>query len=258
MRDRTRLAAITVVLLTAAALRLIGLTALPQGLRDEEIAQLKIAALARSGAIAPFYNVDDPSGGREGLFAALHGWLSIPLGHGQLPLRSLALWCGVLSVALTYALGRRLFGHYAGLVAGIGMALTFYPILVGRAITSEALALPLIGLGLLLIADAVHLRRQIAPLPPQSAAYVLLGVVLALSAYAHWSGLFAVLLFIVFIAYLRLTRQPISRRVIGYALFGLLIALIVAIPYIGATIRAFPISSLNRLWLSRLRAWARF
>ena len=239
------------MLLAAAALRLVGLTVLPQGLRDEEIAQLEIAALARSGAIAPFYNVDDPSGGREGLFAALHGWLSIPLGKGELPLRSLAVWCGVLSVALTYALGRRLFGHYAGLVAGIGMALSFYPILVGRSITSEALALPLIALALLLIADAVHLRRQIAPLPPQSAAYVSLGVVLALSAYAHWSGLFAVLLFGVFIAYLRLTRQPISRRVLGYALFSLLIGLIVAIPYIGATIRAFPISSLNRLWLSR-------
>ncbi|PJF30792.1 MAG: hypothetical protein CUN51_06305 [Candidatus Thermofonsia Clade 1 bacterium] len=251
LAQRTRLAAIIAVLLAAATLRIIGLTTLPQGFRDEEIVQLEIAALARSGAIASFYNVDDPNGGREGLFAVLHGWLSLPFGAGQLPLRVFAVWCGLLSLALIYTLGRRLFGHFAGLVAAIGMALTFYAIIVGRSITREALTLPLITLVLLLIAAAVHLRRQIAPQSPRLATYVLLGLALALTAYAHWIGLFLVPLFIAFVAYLRLTHQPISRRVIGYSLFSLLIALIVAIPYIGATLRAFPISSLNTLWLSR-------
>ncbi len=251
LAQRTQLAAITAVLLAAAALRIIGLTTLPQGFRDEEIVQLETAILARSGAIASFYNVDDPNGGREGLFGALYGWLGTLAGRGQLPLRMFAVWCSLLSAAVLYRLGRRLFGHFGGLVAAIGTALTFYTIIVGRSITREALTIPLIGLALLLTAAAVHLRRVIVPSSPRSTTYVLLGIILALTAYTHWIGLFLVPLFIAFVAYLRLTRQPISRRVIGYSLFSLLIACIAAIPYIGATLRAFPISSLNTLWLNR-------
>ncbi|PJF36587.1 MAG: hypothetical protein CUN49_04650 [Candidatus Thermofonsia Clade 1 bacterium] len=251
LAQRTRLAAIVAVLLAAAALRILALTTLPQGFRDEEIAQLEIAALVRSGAIASFYNVNDPNGGREGLFGILQGWLSLVLGKGQLPLRILAVWCSLLSIALLYALGKRLFGHFAGLVAAIGMALTLYSILLGRSITREALALPLIVLSLMTMARAVHLRRHIALKAPHSATFALLGVLIALTAYTHWIGLLLLALFVIFIAYLRWSRQPISRRVIGYSLFSLLIALITAIPYIGATVRAFPISSLNTLWLNR-------
>jgi 4-amino-4-deoxy-L-arabinose transferase-like glycosyltransferase len=195
--------------------------------------------------------VDDPNGGREGLFGVLHGWLSIFFGKGQLPLRFFAVGCSLLSVALVYALGRRLFGHFSGLVAAIGMALTFYPIIIGRSITREALAVPLITLALLVMAGAVHLRHHIQPALPQVALYASLGALIALTAYAHWIGLLLVPLFGVFISYLLATRQPISRRVISYSLFGALIALIVAIPYIGATVRTFPISSLNTLWSNR-------
>lgn len=258
LAQRTKLATITAVLLIAAALRIIGLTSLPSGFRDEEIAQLDIATLARSGAIASFYNVDDPDGGREGLFGILHGWLGIAFGKGLLPLRIFAVLCGLLSVALTYALGRRLFRHYGGLVAAIGMAFTLYPIVVGRSITREALALPLITLTLLMIAAALHMRRRIEPDAPQTTAYALLGAVIVLTAYTHWSGLLLIVLFVAFIAYLRLTRQAISRRVIGYSAFGLLVILIMGIPYISATIRAFPISSLNTLWHNRPESLGEF
>jgi hypothetical protein len=44
LAQRTRLAAITAVLFVAAALRIIGLTTLPQGFRDEEIVQIEIGA----------------------------------------------------------------------------------------------------------------------------------------------------------------------------------------------------------------------
>lgn len=258
LAQRTRLAAVTAVLLAAAALRIIGLTVLPQGFRDEEIVQLEIAALARSGAIASFYNVGDPNGGREGLFAALHGWLSIPFGKGQLPLRMFAVGCSLLSVALTYTLGKRLFGHFAGLVAALGMALTLYSVIVGRSITREALAIPLIVLATYLIAAAVHLRRHITPQLPQSTTFVMLGVVIVLAAYTHWIGLLLLPLLIAFVVYLRWTRQPISRRVIGYSLFSLLIVLIAAIPYIGATLHAFPNSGLNTLWLNRPETLSEF
>lgn len=235
----------------AAALRIIGLTSLPAGFRDEEIAQLDIATLARSGALASFYNVNDPEGGREGLFGILHGWLGIAFGRGLLPLRIFAVLCGLLSVALTYALGRRFFRHYGGLVAALGMAFTFYPVVVGRSITREALALPLITLALLMIAAALHVRRHVAPNAPQTSTYALLGVVMMLTAYTHWIGLLLLPLFVAFIAYLRLTRQAISRRVVGYSAFGLLVMVIVGIPYLSATLRAFPISGLNTLWYNR-------
>jgi len=249
LAQRTRLAAITAVLFVAAALRLTGLTTLPPGFRDEEIVQIEIGVLSRSGAIASFYDVDDPNGGREGLFGVLHGWLSVFFGKGQLPLRFFAVGCSLLSVALVYALGRRLFGHFSGLVAAIGMALTFYPIIIGRSISREALAVPLIALALLVMASAVHLRRHVQPALPQAALYASLGALIALTAYAHWIGLLLVPLFGAFIVYLLVTRQPISRRVISYSLFSALIALIVAIPYIGATVRTFPTVSYTHLTL---------
>jgi len=251
LAQRTRLAAITAVLFAAAALRLAGLTTLPPGFHDEEIVQIEIGALARSGAIASFYAVDDASSGREGLFGVLHGWLSIFFGKGQLPLRFFAVGCGLLSVALLYALGRWLFGHFSGLVAAIGMALTFYPIIIGRSIAREALAVPLIALTLLVMASAVHLRRHVQPALPKAALYASLGALIALTAYAHWIGLLLAPLFGAFVVYLLVTRQPILRRVVSYSLFSALIALIVAIPYIGATVHTFPISSLNTLWSNR-------
>ncbi|GAB4553952.1 MAG: hypothetical protein OHK0023_23560 [Anaerolineae bacterium] len=239
------------VLLIAAALRVIGLTHLPAGLSGEEVHQLSIAQSARDGIIASFYRVGEPPSGREGLFGMIHAATSTFFGGGLLPTRALSVFSSLIGVALTYALGRRLFGGFAGLIAAISAAVTLYLIISGRSVTPEAIAYPLITAALLLITQSLHIRQHVMPDPPQVISYAAMGFIFAMVAYTHWAGVFIIPIYGVYLTYLIRTKQRLSRRAIGHSGFALLIMLIALIPYLGFTLRAFDVSGLGTLWALR-------
>ncbi len=251
MSRRLGLVLIILVLLVAALLRIGGLTRVPPGFNDEEIVNIHIAETVRTGIIASFYNVGDPGGGREGLYPILQALFMGFLGDGLLSYRALAVCCGLLSVALMYALARRLFGRMAGLIAALTLATSLWPILLARSAIRETLLLPLFLAILLILARALHLRRTVEPDPPTTLTYAILGVLIAAAGYTHWTGLLAGPLVVLFIIYLIATRQTISRRVIGFGGFALLVALILAIPYLTFTLRAYRLSGLYIFWANR-------
>jgi 4-amino-4-deoxy-L-arabinose transferase-like glycosyltransferase len=248
---RLEILLITLVFLLAAALRLTDLTRLPPGFSNEEITNISISEMVRTGAIASFYNVGDPGSGREGLYPLAQALVANLLGDGRLPYRILSVWCGLISLALLYSLTRRLFGQFAGLIAALMLTVTFWPVLLSRAVIRETLLLPLLLVTLLIMTRALHLTRRIEPNPPSTLMYTALGVLIASLAYTHWSGLVLIGLFVVFIIYLVVSRQPISRRVLGYSSFALLVLLIVAIPYITFTARVPVLSGFNAFWSQR-------
>lgn len=87
---------------------------------------------------------------------------------------------GLVSVALTYLLGRALFGRLAGLVAGLLVALSGPLIIYEHYVLAEALFIPLLlGFGLALV-EAV--RRRSGRL------FILAGVLLALASLARPVG----------------------------------------------------------------------
>ena len=170
---------------------------------------------------------------------------------GSLNLRILSVWCGLTSVAIMYALGKRLFGTFAGLIAAATLAVSFWPVLLSRLAIHETLLLPLACGGLLAFSHALHLRRTVEPDAPRTRAYMTLGVIAAALAYTQWTGLILIPFAASYLAFLILTRQQISRRVINASVFSFVIATILGIPYLTFTLRAFHLSGFYSLWATR-------
>lgn len=124
MTRRIDLVLITLLLLLAAFVRINALSRLPIGFNDEEITYLRVAETARAGQVSVFYDIGNAGAldnahytGREVLFPALEALSTALSGDGLLCYRIVPMLAGLLSVALAYALGRRLFGTLEGLVA---------------------------------------------------------------------------------------------------------------------------------------------
>lgn len=239
------------ILLAAAAIRITDLTRLPPGFNDDEIRGIQVAGMTRQGVVASLYNVGDPAGGYEGLYPALQGILTSLIGNGLLCYRILSMWCGLISIALMYALARRLFGHFAGMGAAVALTVTFWPVLLSRSAIREALLLPVVLALLLVMARALHLGRNIEPDTPMTTPYTVLGVLMITAMYTHWTGILTVPLFVIFLIYLIATRQPISRRVLSFAGFAFLVAIILGIPYLTFSLRSPALSALHVFWANR-------
>jgi mannosyltransferase len=111
---------LSLTLLLAFAIRALWLDSQP--LWRDEVDALRFASAAwpelrasftRMGFNGPFYHL------------LLRGWVGLA-GESETALRFFSLWWGVLGVALTYALGGRLFGRRAGLIAALLSALSPY------------------------------------------------------------------------------------------------------------------------------------
>lgn len=242
---------ILLVLLIAAALRILDLTRLPNGYNDEEITTLYFSALAREGEVASFYRLPNEEAGREGLYPLLTALGVNVLGTGRLPYRVIPFAAGLLSIALAYALGRRLFGGTAGIIAALALAVNHWHIILSRTATRESLILPLFLGILILTARAFHLRQQITPAAPLTATYAALGILLGVAIYVHWIALLFPFLVVIYAFYLIVTRQPISRRSSGYVIFAFVVGVIVAIPYMASALRATAQSAAHTWWLIR-------
>ncbi|MCC7450916.1 MAG: glycosyltransferase family 39 protein [Anaerolineae bacterium] len=245
------LALIVLILLAAAGLRIADLTRLPPGFNGEELINIQIAETVRMGRIFTFYNLGPQIGGYEGLFPILQSVITTLVGDGLLFYRVLPLWCGLFSVALMYRLARRLYGPAAGLGAAIALTVTLWPVLLSRSTIREALLLPIILSLLLIMIRALHLSRNIGPEAPVTFSYTMLGVMLSLAIYTHWTGVVGGPIFLLFLGYLIVTRQPISRRVIGFSAFAFLVATILGIPYLTFTLRRLSWSGFYSFWINR-------
>ncbi len=252
MSRRLELTLITLLLLLAAFLRINGLARLPAGFSDEEIVNLRIAETARTGRIGVFYNVDAPDyPGRESVFPIMESISTAIFGDGLLCYRLIALWAGLLSVAQVYALGRRLIGQAEGVIAALIFAIGLLPVLLARSVVAQSVLLPITLSALLWLARALYLRRDVFPFAPKTVSFTALGIFAALAVYTHWTGLILIPMITVFFIYLRLTVQPISRRVRAFSLYGLLVALIVGIPYFTSTFRAPTLNGFAAMWMQR-------
>ncbi|HLV36581.1 MAG TPA: hypothetical protein VKY59_15765 [Spirillospora sp.] len=154
---------VTLILLTAAFLRLWALHRYPPGPHYDEAANVLITrSIAFGGAslfpIVPGYQ------GRE----ALYYYLSVPLFHwihdGRFSLQLLNVFMGLLTIAATIALGRAMFagrrGYVVGLTAGFLMTLSLPLLLLARQ-AFRAPTLPLLqALALLCLWRGLNRRRS--------------------------------------------------------------------------------------------------
>lgn len=253
MSRRPDLLWITVALLLAAIVRFTDLARLPAGFSDEEIDSLRITETVRGGQFGVFYNIQKGfDAGREGLFPAIEALTTRLIGDGLWGYRVAPALIGLLGVAFTYAAARRLIGQPGALIAALGMAIGLWPVLLSRLALPQTLMPMISAAALWLLARVACIRPDgVDVAVPRTRTYTALGITLAFAAYAHWSGLLIAPLALVFAVYVWRTRQPIAQHALNYAGFGLLVALILGIPYLTTTLRLPGLSGLAVLWYER-------
>ena len=130
------------ILLLAAALRLVGLNNLsPPGIEHDEVANWLIDRSILAGNHAIYFT---RAYGHEAGFHYLQAGFVALLGDNVLSLRLPAAFTGLLLVAVSYTLTRRLFGRRVGLIATTILATLFWSTFYSR-LGLRAITLPLLS-----------------------------------------------------------------------------------------------------------------
>ncbi len=250
---RIEFAAIVFILLSAAAVRFYQLDRLPGGFSGEEIDTLRIVQSIHAGQIGVFYNLQAaPYAGHEALLSILESLVPGLVGEGLLAYRLIPSLAGLLGVALTYAAARRLIGFPGALIASLAMGFGLWPVLLSRLAIAQTLIVPCAAAALWLLAKALSISSAGITLSvPRTRVYTVLGAILAIAVYAHWTGLMLWLMALVLTIYLQISRQPLAPRTGNYAGYAALVTLILSIPYLTTALRLPGLSGPAALWLQR-------
>ncbi len=238
------------LLLVAVVLRLWQINTLPDGLNDQEIISVRLAENVRQGDVQVFYDLGTES--REGLYPTMLSVATGLVGGGTFGFRQLSVWLGMVTLALLYALVRRLYGYTAGLAATGLLAVNFWHILVSRMVGAQTL-LPVLITGVMLaliLGFPVYWRRRGSR--TQTGAFGAMGVLLGLGFYVHPTGLVIALMALIFALYMLLVRLRPNRQTLSYLSFSALVMIIIATPYLISALRLPGLSGGTQL-LSDLR-----
>ncbi len=236
MNRRVELLAVTSFLLLAVLLRVWDLASLPPGFSDDELAHIRMTETVRQGDISVYYQVGGVQG-RAGMYAVGNMFATELVGDGLFGYRILSFWMGLLALALLYAVARRLFGVPVALIALGAMSVNLRAVLLSRSVTSEAVVLPYVLLTLFCLLVALNVRRDVRFHTPNTLPFALLAVLFGASGYLHYTMLVLGPLGALFFLHLVFTHQPLSRRAWSAWVFVIVLATVVAMPYLISTLR---------------------
>jgi 4-amino-4-deoxy-L-arabinose transferase-like glycosyltransferase len=130
------------VLLLAAVLRLYGLNNLsPPGLEHDEVAHWLINRDILEGNHALYFT---EAYGHEAGYHYLQTLFMVLLGENAFVLRLPSAFAGILLIAISFALARRLFGLKTALLSATLLAVLFWPVFYSR-LALRAISLPLLS-----------------------------------------------------------------------------------------------------------------
>ena len=237
----------TFLLLVAAALRLIGINNVsPPGLEHDEVAHWLINEQILAGNHVVYFT---DAYGHEAGYHYFQTVFQILLGDNAFALRLPSVVLGLLGIAVTFALVRRLWGKDVALIAAAYLAILFFPIFYSR-LALRAIALPVVsGLsawfwwkGWLLAASrwplAVSKKPAASRQPPAAnlsvsqslLPFALSGLFTGLSLYTYLAARAMPIFYALFIGYLALFHwAEFKQRWKGVVVFGV-VALIAAAP----------------------------
>jgi hypothetical protein len=197
---------IVVLLGLALFLRLYRLPTVPPGIHDDEVINAQIVDRVRAGApIRIFYTQGE---GREGLYhlllllsrtitARVPYWYRLP-----------SVVCSMLTLWLAHRLARRMFGPGVGLITLGGLALTLWPVYLGRD------ALRVVSMGPLAAGVALSLWRALERPTLDRAGwgwFALAGLLLGLSQYTYLAARVLPVFVVLFAGYWRLAHRARFR-----------------------------------------------
>lgn len=228
-------AALLVLLLAAAFLRLYRLEEVPPGWRDDElINSLVISQHVLDGDWAVFY---PDASGHESLYHVLNAGMMALFGPGVAGIRWLSVILGVLSVALTFLLARQLFGRPVAFVAATALAFGFWSLMYSRVGLRHVSLLPLMLGALAAFWRGVRiddeLRETHSPSPGRW-HFCLAGVLLGISFYTYFASRGLPLILVALAAYWLLFDRPALGRHWRGLVLALAVAAALAVPLLLA------------------------
>jgi hypothetical protein len=168
------------ILLVAWALRLAAFTSVPGGIQHDEVTEALHADEVIAGRLQLYFYLGDFKG-REPMLAYVQAGALQALGHNLWGLRFISVASGLLTVVLTYAVGRRMFSRTAGLVAAMAVAVAFWPLVMSRVALRAVLLPPLAAL-------SVYLFWRLYLGKGRVGFWLCAGFIVALCSYAYLSG----------------------------------------------------------------------
>jgi len=214
------------LLCVAFALRMYAITEVPPGLTHDEVSELDVASQVRDGDWRLLYIRG--YGVEPGYYPLLSASQAL-WGVNPLAMRLPSVFAGLIGLACIFVLARRLFGRRVGLITLGAAAVTWWSIVMGRAIEREILEVPTYALAL------YAFWRGLEPAlsnggRPDKRLFVLGGLALGVAQYVHTipRGLFIV--FVIFGVYLALFHRPIYQRTWRSILILIIVAEVTAAP----------------------------
>jgi 4-amino-4-deoxy-L-arabinose transferase-like glycosyltransferase len=231
---RQEWAAITLILLLGAALRLWGLGAVPPGLAHDEVANWLIAQDILAGHHAIYFTA---AYGHEPLYQYVQAASVALFGDHWLGLRWPSVAFGLLGIAVTYTLTRRLFDVPVALLTIAWLATSFWPLFYAR-VALRAITLPFtaaLAAYILLRATNSPTSQSTAPgvinLHSPFSIWLLAGLFLGLSLYTYMAARILPFIIAAFLIYLFLIHSstPIPW---SHLLVFFLVAAVVSAPLV--------------------------
>jgi 4-amino-4-deoxy-L-arabinose transferase-like glycosyltransferase len=217
-----------VVLLIAALFRFFAIDSAPPGWRDDELIEFGMDQRIVQGWRPLFISEAE---GHEPVYHYLHAGTIVLFGENIIGYKWLPFAFGLLTIALTFALARRMFDARVGLLAAALMAVSFWPIMYSRLGIRHIGLLPwMLGAFYLLYPSLTAKSAEGAEKRKIKYLRVLGGgICLAAGLMTYFAGRAVPIILIGFLIYLLLFNRSILRRVwlpIGAAIaIGGLIAL---------------------------------
>jgi hypothetical protein len=216
-----------VLLLLAWGLRLCFLEEVPPGWRDDELINIHALSNQLLEGRFPLYYLG--ASGHEPLYHHLHAGVHAVLGFNVLSGHVLSVAFGLLSIALTYALVRRLFPAEpaTAAVATLAMTASFWSLMYSRTAIRH-ISLPPLAVGTLYV-----FWRQIDASGRGVAPYLwgwsLTGLLLGATLYTYTASRLLPILLAIFVAYLALFHRDIFEAhwrgmIVAFAVMAVLAA----------------------------------
>jgi len=208
-----------ILLLLTWGLRLCRLESVPPGWRDDEL--INIHALSGELLAGRFPLYFTGASGHEPLYHYLHAGVHAVLGFNVLSGHILSIVCGILTVALTHTLTRRLFGRTTGMLASLALATSFWSLMYSR-VAIRHISLPPLALAIFYL-----LWREKPGFSEKT--WLPVGLVAGISLYTYPAARLLPVLFILFAAYLALFhREQFHRHRRGFLLALAVMAVLAA------------------------------
>ena len=215
------------ILLLAAAFRFLAIDSAPPGWRDDELIEYNMDRRIADGWRPLFINEAE---GHEPVYHYLHAGTILLFGDNIIGYKWLPMACGLLTIALTYALARRMFGVKVALLAAALLAVSFWPIMYSRFGVRHIGVLPWMLGAFYLLYPSPSPENQERLRASTWAKTAVAGLFLAAALMTYFAGRAVPIILIGFLIYLLIFNRSILRRVWWRYLLAIGIAGLVALP----------------------------